>query len=396
MPKKIVILLDGTSNQISTKKRTNILRLYGCLLKRDDQVVYYDPGVGTIGDENAWLSTWRKVQEVWGMATGWGLDANVKDAYRFLVETYDPGGKDADGNTIPADEIYLFGFSRGSYSVRVLAGFLHAFGIIQSRNLNLLDYAYRAYKRIGEDGGDNAFAEMRLYERILDPVRPSIRFMGLFDTVASVIEWGPFGPRLKSHAFTKTNPSVQSVRQAMAIHERRTMFRGKLWPMGQKYKPNRFMKTEDAEDQDAREVWFWGVHGDIGGGYPEAESGLGKLPLVWMIDEAKAQGAGFWTATVNKVARGGSADDEYVAPDPLGPRHNSMSWAAALMEGLPRIKPEDSKKPDIAGWYLPRCDRRTIPEGALVHWSVKVRAEHKGYWPRNMPESYEIEGSAPD
>ena len=396
MPKKIVILLDGTSNEISTKKRTNVLRLYGCLLKRDDQLVYYDPGVGTIGDENLWLSAWRRVQEVWGMATGWGLDANVKDAYRFLVENYDPGGEDDAGNKIPADEIYLFGFSRGAYSVRVLAGFLHAFGLLQKRNLNLLDYAYRAYKRIGEDGSEDAFEEIRLYERILDPLRPQVRFLGLFDTVASVIEWGRYGPRLKSHAFTKNNPSVQSVRQAMAIHERRTMFRGKLWPMGQKYKASRFMKTEDAADQDAREVWFWGVHGDIGGGYSEKESGLAKLPLVWMIDEAQAQGAGFWTATVNKIAKGAREGDQYVEPDPLGPRHNSMTPPWVPVEGLPRIKPKDSKKAGFAGWYLPLCDRRTIPEGARLHWSVKLRAEAKGYWPHNTPEAYEIEGSPPE
>lgn len=395
MPKKIVILLDGTSNQISTKQRTNILRLYGCLLKRDDQVVYYDPGVGTIGDENAWLSFWRKVQEVWGMATGWGLDANVKDAYRFLVETYDPGGTDANGETIPPDEIYLFGFSRGAYSARVLAGFLHAFGIMERRNLNLLDYAYRAYKRIGENGGEHAFAEIRLYERILNPARPTIRFLGLFDTVASVIEWGRFVPRLKSHAFTKVNPSVQSVRQALAIHERRTMFRGKPWPAGNRYKPNRFMKDADAGEQDVREVWFWGVHGDVGGGYAEPQSSLAKLPLVWMIEEAEGQGAGVWTQTVNRLARGSREDDGYVAPDPMGPRHNSMTPGWVPLEILPRLKPEDSKRGSVFGLYLPLCDRRTIPEGARIHWSVKARAEAKGHWPRNMPESYEIEGAPP-
>ena len=77
MPKNIVILMDGTSNEISTD-RTNILRLYGTLEKSERQLVYYEPGVGTFGAENAWLRFWRKAVEIWGLATGWGLDQNVK------------------------------------------------------------------------------------------------------------------------------------------------------------------------------------------------------------------------------------------------------------------------------------------------------------------------------
>jgi uncharacterized protein (DUF2235 family) len=145
MPKNIVILLDGTSNQVSAN-RTNILRLYGVLEKSDRQLVFYDPGVGTLGDDGAWLALWRKATEVWGLVTGWGLDDNVKRAYRFLVENYDAGHADSGER----DQIFIFGFSRGAYAVRVLAGFLNALGLIERRNMNLLDYAYRAYKRIGE------------------------------------------------------------------------------------------------------------------------------------------------------------------------------------------------------------------------------------------------------
>ena len=384
MPRNIVILLDGTSNEIEKSKHTNILRLYECLLKRDDQIVYYDPGVGTIGDETAWLRVWRKAQEIWGMATGWGLDTNVKEAYRFLVETYEKGEGSAD-----RDRIYILGFSRGAYSARVLAGFIHAFGIMERRNLNLLDYAYRAYKRIGEDGDDDAFAEIRLFEKFLDPDRPPIRFLGLFDTVASVIEWGRIAPRLKSHAFTKTNPSVESVRHAVAIDERRTMFRAKLWPEGGLYKRHRFMKDEDAAPQDAREVWFTGVHGDVGGGYPEAESGLAKLPLLWMILEAQRQGAGFWTQSVNRIARGDG--EGYVPPDPLGKTHNSMTPGWKPLEILPRRQPEGSRRPSLGGWYLPLCDPRTIPDNARIHAAVIARAEARGRWPKALPSTYRVE-----
>ena len=79
MAKNIVVLFDGTSNEISAD-RTNILRLFGVLERTDTQIVYYDPGVGTFGAPNAWSDAYRKTVEVWGVATGWGLDQNVKDA----------------------------------------------------------------------------------------------------------------------------------------------------------------------------------------------------------------------------------------------------------------------------------------------------------------------------
>lgn len=78
MPKNIVILLDGTSNQVSAD-RTNVLRLYGILAKSEEQIVYYNPGVGTLGADGAWLRLWRNATEIWGLATGWGLDENVKE-----------------------------------------------------------------------------------------------------------------------------------------------------------------------------------------------------------------------------------------------------------------------------------------------------------------------------
>lgn len=263
MPKNIVILLDGTSNEVECD-RTNILRLYGILTKDAGQLVYYDPGVGTFGADGAWSRFWRKANEVWGLVTGWGLDQNVKEAYRFLVENYD-NGKRKGAKQAERDRIFIFGFSRGAYSARVLAVFIHAVGLIEPRNLNLLNYAYRAYKAIGEDQKQRAFDEVRLYERILNPDRPPIRMLGLFDTVGSVIESGRNGVRLKSHAFTERNSSVEAVSHAVAIDEKRTMFRPQLWPSDQQYWGNPF-NSAAARLQDVEEVWFAGGHGDVGGG----------------------------------------------------------------------------------------------------------------------------------
>lgn len=384
MAKRIIILLDGTSNEIKTN-RSNVLRLYGCLKKSDEQVVYYDPGVGTFGNDGWWSRVASKTSEVWGMATGFGIDKNVKEAYRFIVNTYD---KSPDGER---DEIFIFGFSRGAYTARVLAGFLHGFGIMEQRNLNLLDYAYRAYKSVGERSDAGAFEELRLHERIIAPDRPPVRFLGLFDTVASVIEPGRgLLPRLTKHAFSARNASVQSVRHAVAIDERRTMFVPELWPEDQPYKRNRF-DPGPGVPQDAREVWFQGVHGDIGGGYPEAQSQLAKIPLAWMITEAKACGAQFVTASVNKLVLGTRPDSGHVAPDPLAKINTSMTWAWRILEWVPRKRPKGSQRPTILGLSLPLSEPRHIPDHARVHKSVFDRMAALGQMPRNLPKDPEIE-----
>lgn len=352
MARNIVILLDGTSNGIKAN-RTNVLRLYGTLAKDAGQIVYYDPGVGTFGGDFAWSRLYRKSLEVWGLATGWGLDQNVLEAYRFLVETC---GRDGVWTGPDADAIHIFGFSRGAYSARVLAGFINAFGLIEPRNLNLLTYAYRAYKAIGagaaERGSDDAaFDEMRLYGRVLNPAHPPIRLLGLFDTVASVIERTRNGIGLRSHAFAAHNPSVAAVRHAVAIDERRTMFQPMLWPAGQVYLGGP-ESTGKSDPQDWNEVWFSGVHGDIGGGYDEGESQLAKITLKWMIDETRALGLRYIEESVDLLVLG-KGGKKYVAPDPHGVMHVSMTPGWRALEFLPRRHPERSRRPSIAGWTIP-------------------------------------------
>ncbi len=110
MPKSIIICCDGTGNEIK-ENESNVLKFYRLLLKNKKQVVFYDPGVGTISNSGAWSTFKSKSKGVLGLVTGFGLDKNVLDAYRFLIRNYEDG-----------DDIYLFGFSRGAYTVRVLAG----------------------------------------------------------------------------------------------------------------------------------------------------------------------------------------------------------------------------------------------------------------------------------
>lgn len=410
MAKNIVILFDGTSNEIAAD-RTNILRLFGTLRQTDDQIVYYDPGVGTFGADNAWSRGWRKTVEVWGLATGWGIDANVKQAYRFLVENYQAAPRDKDGKKIGEDDrIYLFGFSRGAYTARVLAGFIHSLGLIRPQQLNLLDYAYRTYKGISdhktavidksraEDDGKSAFADMRLYERTLKGHRPAIELLGLFDTVASVIESGKIGLKLKTHPFTHRNPSVRAVRHAIAIDERRTMYRSEPWTPDQPFWGSPFPPPKDRPvvPQDVKEVWFTGVHGDVGGGSPEARSALIKVPLAWMIEETKPMGLDYATRTVNEIVLGKNPNKPYVKPDAMARAQDSMSLAWRLVEYLPRRVPASSwrRGGKGGGIYLPLCDPRFIPAGALIHQSVVDRLNgapaDSRYRPVNLPSQYRI------
>ena len=277
-----------------------------------------------------------------GLATGYGLDDNVLAAYSFLVHHYQQG-----------DAIYLFGFSRGAYTVRVLAGLIHKVGLITPEQVNLAGSGLIAYKQFSSDEApklrsklksladvataedtlpQSAFDNAAQFARITSTRWPNIRFVGVWDTVASVIVPRAdrfYWPSLEELAFTIVNPSVQTFRQAISIDERRCMFRLKKWDDPQTYKHNRFNDAH-AEPQDILQVWFAGVHADIGGGYPERESGLSKYPLLWMIDEATKCGLAVNQATVNQLAWGvprKGSPFSYVAPDVRGDLHTSLSGA---------------------------------------------------------------------
>jgi len=408
--KNIVICCDGTGNEIS-ENISNVLKLYRCLRKTDKttplQAVFYDPGVGTLTQPDSWHRFKANFNMVLGLATGYGLDDNVINAYCFLATHYEEG-----------DRIFLFGFSRGAYTVRVLAGLIHKVGLISRDQINLAGSGVIAYKKYSSDNpkaGRGVTTEVESTEeegpipesrddqaaqfaRITSTRWPTIHFVGVWDTVASVIV--PRTDRLfalpsfEELAFTIENPSVKIFRQAAAIDERRCMFRLKAWNMPQTFTPNRFNKAQ-AGAQDAKQVWFAGVHCDVGGGYPELQSAASKYPLLWMIDEAVEAGLAVNPRTVNQLAWGvqrKKSPFSYVAPSVQGQLHNSMTPAWRLLEYLPKsatYKEWPERKVHF-GFYIPNCEPRFIPDGAFVHESVLMRiAESTDYRPVNFPASYE-------
>jgi uncharacterized protein (DUF2235 family) len=408
--RNIIICCDGTGNEIS-ENISNVLKLYRCLRKTEKtqprQLVFYDPGVGTLERPDPWHKLKQDFNAILGLATGYGLDDNVLAAYAFLVHNYQAG-----------DQIYLFGFSRGAYTVRVLAGLIHKVGLISPEQVNLAGSGLIAYKQFSSDEAPKLRAEAKLltetgdalgplpqtafdnaaqFARITSARWPTVRFVGVWDTVASVIVPRAdrfYWPSLEELAFTIANPSVQTFRQAISIDERRCMFRLKKWDDPQTYKHNRFNDAH-AEPQDILQVWFAGVHGDIGGGYPEKQSGLSKYPLLWMIDEATKCGLGVNQATVNQLAWGiqrKGSPFSYVVPDVRGELHTSLRGAWWILEYLPKSAKykEWPARKSYFGYYFPDAEPRLIPDGALIHESALLRMDAMpGYRPVNLPKQFE-------
>jgi uncharacterized protein (DUF2235 family) len=400
MPKDMVICCDGTGNEINSNL-SNVLKLFRVLVKDADQRVFYHPGVGTIGLQSTWRRLKQETYGVFSLATGAGLDEDILAAYRFLCTTYQSG-----------DRVWLFGFSRGAYTVRVLAAFIHVIGLLPPDQIDLAGYALSVYKNASANGqGSDENARKFLdqaweFRRVAGGYLIPIEFMGVWDTVASVIvpRQDKFLLDLQTLVYTRTNPSVKKFRQAMAIDERRRMFRLNRWVEPQKYRPDPF-DASTAVTQDTRQVWFAGVHGDVGGGYPEVDSGLSKYPLLWMIAQAKAAGLRVDDSMVNHLGWGwprAGSTHPYVKPDPTAKLHVSLTGAWWILEFLPKLEKyrEWLKRKCFLGLYIPDAEPRPIPgapltpipERPIIHRSVLDRMDSDpSYRPVNLPANYSIE-----
>jgi uncharacterized protein (DUF2235 family) len=389
MPKNIVLCCDGTGNEVEANL-SNVLKLFRIVRKNEEQVVFYHPGVGTISDSERWSRLKSDALGVWGLLTGYGLDEDVLSAYRFLVDTYSDH-----------DNIYLFGFSRGAYTMRVLAGFLRLIGLLDRPQRDLAAYALTAYKRAAEEGD---FEIGWRFERVIGTRPVPIKFIGVWDTVSSVIVPRPdrlYLPSLQTLPYTRTNSHVEIFRQAIAIDERRRMFRINRWTEPQQYQPNPFNEGS-AKPQDIKQVWFAGVHADIGGGYSETESGPAKYPLGWLIDEAHQHGLQINRSMYNHLVLGQERQGStrtYIPPSFTATLHNSMTIGWKPLEIIPKsVRWRDwPRRHSLLGWYLALCEPRRIDDGSRIHYSVFERFDaDPTYRPPNLPpsECVQIEGPA--
>jgi uncharacterized protein (DUF2235 family) len=390
MTKNIVVCCDGTGNQIE-RNLSSVLKLFRMCRKNEEQRVYYGAGIGTIGSSDAWARARQNAKSVFGLATGYGLDDDILGAYGYICQHY-----------VAGDNIFLFGFSRGAYTVRIVAGIVHLIGLLPPDQLNVASYALRCYKQASEQ---NDFSIAWQFSKVTGGRTVPIRFLGVWDTVASVIvpRRDRLVPQLLTLPYTRTNPSVETFRHAMAIDERRRMFRLNKWAQPQDFIANPFARSPQPVPQDIKQVWFAGVHADVGGGYPEEESGLSKFPLDWMVQEAVEKGLKVNAAVRRHIGLGRArigSKTLFVKPEATAALHSSLSWGWQPLEWLPKsARWREWPRRTFLGFYLPHGEPRLIQrEGVrpVLHQSVVDRWNAlPGYRPQNFPAEYDVEPYTP-
>jgi uncharacterized protein (DUF2235 family) len=297
MARNLVLCCDGTANEFK-QDRTNVVKLCGAMIKdRNTQSVYYHPGIGTMAAPGFVTKASALFARVAGKAFGYGLKGDICAAYTFLMNHYRPG-----------DDIYLFGFSRGAYTARAVAAMLDLYGIVPPGNEGLVPYAVRMFWAIAKNHNNKAkvaayFKLAREFKQTLGADCP-VHFVGVWDTVSSV---GWVGSPV-SLPFTRSNPDIRILRHAVSIDEHRAFFPTNL--------------AAPRTGQDFKEVWFPGVHCDVGGGYHEEESGLSKIALEWMATEAIKAGLKVDGAQLSAVL---GANPAYAKPDAHATLHNSLT-----------------------------------------------------------------------
>ncbi|HNC52124.1 MAG TPA: DUF2235 domain-containing protein [Accumulibacter sp.] len=313
MPRNLVVCCDGTwcSPEQQTglaPSPTNVVKLYNLCLADAGQLTYYHPGVGTEGN---------LVERLLGGGIGLGLDGNILSAYHWLCDNYRSG-----------DRIYLFGFSRGAYTVRSLGGMIAHCGLLDLGGLDERK-SWQAIRKVYEHGYRKREAPEKWRSRHtflhgdLPDGAVGIHLIGVWDTVGALgvpdelvgLDQMLDDPRRYRFHDTELSPGVRHARHAVAMDERRASFAPTLWT-GEQRPP----------ESSLQQLWFAGTHSDVGGGYPEC--GLSDGTLQWMVDEATALGLRIDPALASQLA-----------PDSRGVLHDSTTGVWRLLRTLPRAAP---------------------------------------------------------
>lgn len=316
MSKNIVICCDGTNSQFGGVN-TNVAHLFERLgADEPRQHSRYEPGVGTFGANLFSINIGRTLGKLLGAAFGYGLKQNLENAYRYVVQCYDPG-----------DRLFIFGFSRGAFTARSLASLVDQYGVLDRRDLDQVADQVRAYL------ADRA----PVHSACSAPIgRCAPHFVGVWETV------GALGLLLRLRRFkhNRLSPGVATAVQALAVDERRACFKPTLWD-----------EAALGKSQSVRQVWFAGVHADVGGGYRDRD--LAAITLDWMLEHAVQAGLRAQTRGAGQLAG-----------DPAGRMHRSY-------RGL---------------WRLLGHHMRAIAPDADIHASVgRRRHSRPGYDPENLP-----------
>jgi uncharacterized protein (DUF2235 family) len=395
MGRKIILLSDGTGNAAAKVWRTNVWRTFEALdLSGNDQVAFYDDGVGT--------SSFKPLA-ILGGVFGIGLRRNVLDIYKFACRNHKED----------SDDIYGFGFSRGAFTIRVVIGLILSQGLVSADNEAELDKkAIAAYRKYRSERYHTLWPWrpedwFRAIRNALFPIKYNtddnrkvkhIRFVGVWDTVAAyglpmdemtrgVSRWlVPL--ELPNH--TLDLQRIARACQALSLDEERTTFHPELWtepPGGFDADKKRLIK-----DEQVSQVWFAGVHSNVGGGYPD--DALAYIPFVWMITEAENCGLKF------KSDRFGLPDD----PDKLRADPDTFKNAISKRDKDGRVY---DPRQGLGGYYRygPRklvqlCnfryskkeDDEVVIERPKIHESVfkRIKNHAHAYAPVGLPPVYDV------
>jgi len=330
MSKRILFCSDGTWD--NSGNNTNVYKIYKAMQVSADQIPFYDDGVGSDG---------TPIDRLLGGAFGTGLFQKVKDGYSKIAQVYEKG-----------DQIFIFGFSRGAYTARSIAGMIASCGLPTSNFTDqVVDTAFQAYRE--KDDRARLLAGL---SQSCAMFNPQITMVGVWDTVGSLgipSLLGAVDPILYGFLDTSLSPAVQNAYHALAIDERRMEFPATLW------------SSKPVPGQTLEQVWFTGVHCDVGGSYPNDPDGtsLSDITLAWMMGKATALGVTFAADVQRKYLL--PVDAKYA----LDQKHES--WNAL--------------------WAFPRS--RSIADNSVVSNSVGIRCQHdNSYRPGNVKFSDSAQG----
>jgi uncharacterized protein (DUF2235 family) len=322
MSKRIAFCADGTWDSSATN--TNVYKLFKSLTVSADQMPFYDDGVGAGGDP-----IWKLI----GGAFGTGLWKKIKEGYTKIAQVYESG-----------DTLFIFGFSRGAYTARSLAGMIAGCGL-PTKNFtdDLVETAFQAYR---DKANRQAFLA-QLKDCNMETAR--ITMLGVWDTVGSLgipSVFGAVDPVVYGFLDTGLHPDVLNAYHALAIDEKRAQFPPTLWT------------SQPASGQTLEQVWFCGVHSDVGGGEPDDLPGttaLSDITLSWIMTKAAALG----------LQMDSTVQAQYTIP--LDPEYalDTLHTSWKLLNGFPKV--------------------RSIDKNALLGNSVPVRCQHdSSYRPSNL------------
>lgn len=271
MQRRLIVCCDGTWQDLFQGYPTNVVKTAQAIVPTGDdgceQIVYYEEGVGT-GQMKSKISIVDWLTKLGGGGLGLGIDHKIQDAYRFLCLNYKDG-----------DEIFLFGFSRGAYTVRCLAGLIYNSGLPRCKFVRKIPEAYEIYRDRSANTAPKGLTAVNFRNAYGDrvPIKAlccwdTVASMGLPDLLPGIQLDAKFNERYAFHD-TKINHTIEHAFHAVAIDENRKVFY---------YTP----MDSDLPGQ-LSQVWFPGGHGSVGGGRLE-ERGLSDGALQWMFDNVKA------------------------------------------------------------------------------------------------------------